>query len=378
MKLTGVRVIDLSQFLPGPYLTMTMADHGAEVIKIEPPGGDPGRGIGLSDGPSTVFFRNFNRGKKSVVLDLKCADDRCRLGELCDGADVFVESFRPGVAERLGVGYAALSARNPRIVYCTISAFGNSGPYRQRPAHDLALQAVSGALGLTLGGDGAPAMPAIAVADHLSALHGLAAVLMALLRREATGRGDCVDIAMHDAMLAACANIVGPTFAEHRQPVATEERTTGGAAFYRVYATRDGRHIALAGQERKFVDTLLAALGRADLAPLCHSGPGTHQGPVIACLAEAFARLTLKEAVAWLSGLDVCFGEVNTLPEGFADANAAARGVLLEDALGRRHIAPVIRFRNEPPAPSLHEPGLDADRHAVLGALRRPPSGAAD
>src|SRR5215218_5312056 len=124
MKLAGLRVLDLSVFLPGPYLTLAMADHGAEVIKIEPPGeGDPGRHIGLSDGPATVFFRNFNRGKKSVVLDLKVMEQRELLLALCETADVFVETFRPGVAERLGVGYAVVSARNPRIVYCSISAF---------------------------------------------------------------------------------------------------------------------------------------------------------------------------------------------------------------------------------------------------------------
>ncbi len=275
MKLANLRVIDLSSFLPGPYLTMTLADHGAEVIKIEAPGeGDPGRHIGLSDGPSTVFFRNFNRGKKSVVLDLKSPEGRDLLLDLCETADVFVETFRPGVADRLGIGPAAVQARNPRIVYCSISAFGQTGPYRDRPAHDLALEAMSGALSLTLGADGRPAMPAVPAADQLSALQALSAILMALLRRETTGRGDVIDISMHDAMLAACANIVGPTFAENRQPVAKHERTTGGAAFYQVYETRDGRHIVLAGQERKFVENLLRALDRPDLVPLCLAGSG--------------------------------------------------------------------------------------------------------
>jgi crotonobetainyl-CoA:carnitine CoA-transferase CaiB-like acyl-CoA transferase len=276
MKLSGLRVVDLSSFLPGPYLTMTLADHGAEVIKIEAPGeGDPGRHIGLSDGPSTVFFRNFNRGKKSVVLDLKSPEGRDLLLGLCETADVLVETFRPGVADRLGLGPAAVQARNPRIVYCSISAFGQTGAYRDRPAHDLALEAMSGALGLTLGTDGRPAMPAVPAADQLSALQGLAAVLMALLRRETTGRGDVIDISMHDAMLAACANIVGPTFAENRQPVAKHERTTGGAAFYQLYETRDGRHIALAGQEGKFVRKPFAGARPARPRAAVPAGPGT-------------------------------------------------------------------------------------------------------
>src|SRR5215831_13944351 len=129
MKLEGIRVIDLSVFLPGPYLTLAMADHGAEVIKIETPGeGDPGRAIGLSDGPSTVFFRNLNRGKKSMVLDLKTGAGRDALLTLCESADVLVESSRPGVMDRLGVGYEAVRERNPRIVYCSITAFGQDGP----------------------------------------------------------------------------------------------------------------------------------------------------------------------------------------------------------------------------------------------------------
>src|SRR5262245_1467285 len=235
MKLAGLKVIDLSSFLPGPFLTMALADHGAEVIKIEQPGeGDPGRHIGLADGGATVFFRNLNRGKKSVVLDLKTLADKELLLKLADTADVVVETFRPGVAARLGIGAEVVRQRNPRIVYCSISAFGQVGAYGARPAHDLALQAISGSQSLTVGSDGEPAMTAIPIADQLSAMHGLSAILMALWRRERTGRGDAIDIAMHDAMLAASANILGPTFAESRQPNPKDERNTGGAAFYQI------------------------------------------------------------------------------------------------------------------------------------------------
>jgi crotonobetainyl-CoA:carnitine CoA-transferase CaiB-like acyl-CoA transferase len=372
MKLAGLRVIDLSSFLPGPFLTMALADHGAEVIKIEQPGeGDPGRHIGLADGGATVFFRNLNRGKKSVVLDLKVPEQKELLLELADRADVLVETFRPGVAARLGIAADVVRQRNPKLVYCSLSAFGQVGAYGARPAHDLALQAISGSQSLTVGSDGQPAMTAIPIADQLSALHGLSAILMALLRRERTGRGDVIDIAMHDAMLAAAANIVGPTFAEDRQPNPQDERNTGGAAFYQVYRTRDDRHLVLAGQEPKFIDNLLGALGRRDLIAACLKGPGPHQRPVIAFLTEVFRQKTLAEAVAWLAGLDVCFGPVNTLPEAFRDANVAERGMLLMDELGRRHIAPVIRFGEEPARPVLAEPTLGANTEDVLAPLRR-------
>jgi crotonobetainyl-CoA:carnitine CoA-transferase CaiB-like acyl-CoA transferase len=354
MKLEGIRVIDLSLFLPGPYLTLALADHGAEVIKIEPPGeGDPTRHLGPKDGPSTVYFRNLNRGKKSVVLDLKDPQGREALLKLCETADVFVESFRPGVVERLGVGYEQVRARNPRIVYCSISAFGQEGPYRERPAHDLAVEALSGVLSMTLGADGKPTIPGLPLADLLAALQGLSGVLMALLARSRTGKGDYVDIAMHDSILAGSANILGPTLAENRQPVARHERSTGGSAFYRLYETADGRHLALGGQEMKFVNSLLGALGRLDLAPLCER-PGPHQEPVMAFLEQVFKTRTLKENLNFLAPLDVCYAPVNTLPE----ALAAAADKLLSDELGRRHLAPAIRFRDEPARPGLREPRL--------------------
>jgi crotonobetainyl-CoA:carnitine CoA-transferase CaiB-like acyl-CoA transferase len=354
MKLEGIRVIDISLFLPGPYLTLMLADHGAEVIKVEPPGeGDPTRHLGPKDGGETVYFRNLNRGKKSVVVDLKSLQDREALLKLCDTADVFVESFRPGVVDRLGVGYEQLRARNPRIVYCSISAFGQQSPYRGRPAHDLAVEALSGVLSITLGQDGKPAIPGLPLADLLASLHGLAGVLMALLRREKTGKGDFIDIAMHNSMLAGTPNVLGPTLAENRQPVPTHERSTGGSAFYRLYQTADGRHLALGGQEPKFVRNLLGALGRLDLAPLCEK-PGPHQRPVMEFLEGFFRSKSLKENLAFLSTLDVCYAPVNTLPE----ALEAAADKLLKDELGRRHLAPPIRFRVEPARPRLREPRL--------------------
>jgi crotonobetainyl-CoA:carnitine CoA-transferase CaiB-like acyl-CoA transferase len=359
MKLEGLTVIDLSVFLPGPYLTMALADHGARLIKVEPPGGDPGRHIGVSDGPSTVFFRNVNRGKESVVIDLKSDDGRARLLRLCETADVFVESFRPGVMGRLGVDYAAVSRVNPRIVYCSISAFGQDGPYRDRPAHDLATMALAGAIGITLGGDAMPAIPGMAVADIVSSLQALSGVLMALYRRERTGRGDYIDVAMHHAALAALPNVMGPAMAGLPQPDPKGERSTGGSAFYQIYETSDGRHLVLGAQEMKFVHTLLGRLGRPDLAPLCERGPGPHQQPVIQFLGGVFREKPLAHWRAWFEGLDVSFAPVNTLREALDDAHIRARGLILTDDLGREHVAPVVRFLDEPARPALREPALE-------------------
>lgn len=369
MKLEGLRVVDLSLFLPGPYLTLTLADHGAEVIKVEPPEGDPGRAIGLADGETTVFFRTLNRGKKSVVLDLKSESGRKALHALCRSADVFVESFRPGVMMRLKADYATLAALNPRLVYCSISAFGQSGPYRERPAHDLAVEALAGSVGQTQGADGAPAIPGLAAADMLASLQGLSAVLMALYRRERSGRGDYVDIAMHDAALGGMPNLMGAVFAERRAPVAKHERSTGGAAFYQLYRTRDGRHLALGGQEMKFVRTLLGEFGRLDLAALAERGPGPHQRPLIDELAGIFRERNLAEWVEWFRGRDICFAPVNDLREAVDDPQARARGMILIDAAGREHLGPVIKFDEEPAAPHLTAPRLGEHTAAVLAEL---------
>jgi crotonobetainyl-CoA:carnitine CoA-transferase CaiB-like acyl-CoA transferase len=366
MKLEGLKVVDLSWFLPGPYLTTSLADHGATVIKVEPPGeGDPGRHIRPPDQRTSVFFRNMGRGKKSVVLDLKSAQGRVDLFRLACEADVLVESFRPGVAQRFGVGYEAVSEKNPGIVYCSISAFGQDGAYPGRAAHDLALEAMTGVLSLTLGDDGRPAVPGIPIADLVSGLHGLSGVLMALLRRQTTGRGDYIDISMHEALMASCANVVGEAFTEGKQPDVKQQRTTGGSAFYRTYDTSDGRQLVLAGQEMKFIRNLLGALGKPEMAPLCE-WPGAHQKPVMEFFAATFRAKPLAHWMAWLDKLDICYGPVNTLPEAIADPNLLKRGMIVTGDDGRQHFAPVVRFKNEPSRPLYREPLLGEHTEEVL------------
>lgn len=357
-KLSGITVIDLSQFLPGPMLSVMMADQGAEVIKIEPPAGDPARVMAPFEQGQSVWFRNLNRGKLSEALDLKSDAGRARLTELIRTADVFVEGFRPGVMARLGFDYAAVSALNPRIVYCSVSAFGQSGPLAHHPAHDLAVQALSGFLSVNDGPDGNPVVPGVPSADMAAGLTGLSAVLMALIGRERTGKGDYVDIAMFDSLLPWCAHIAGTAIAGGKAPRSETQRSLGGAGFYQVYATSDGRHIALGGREIKFVKVLLTALNREDLIPLGEADAGPDQAPLIAFLRDTFATRSRDEWVAWFEDKDVAFSPVLDFAEALASEHVRAAGLLVQ-AGNAHHIAPAIRFAGEPEWQPVEAPELE-------------------
>jgi crotonobetainyl-CoA:carnitine CoA-transferase CaiB-like acyl-CoA transferase len=369
MKLEGIRVIDLSLFLPGPAMTQVMADHGAEVIKVESHEGEPNRRIGPERDGVSVYFANTHRGKKSLTLNLKSPAGVEALLRLAATADVFVESFRPGVVDRLGIGYAAVSARAAKIVYVSISAFGQTGPYRDRPAHDLAVEAMSGVLSVNLGWDDRPWAPAIACADMLASNMALSGVLMALLRRETTGRGDYLDIAMMDALIASLPNGYGLPITERRQPVAKHERTWGGNAMYRVYETRDGKFVALGGAELKFATTLLDALGRPDLIPLCRLPPGPGQDPLRDFLTETFLTRTQAEWVQWMAGKDVAFAPVKSLREGLDDAQTRDRAMLVEDQRGWEHLGIPIKFADEPGTIRFDPPAHGQHSEEILRGL---------
>jgi crotonobetainyl-CoA:carnitine CoA-transferase CaiB-like acyl-CoA transferase len=233
-------------------------------------------------------------------------------------------------------------------VYCSISAFGQTGPYRDRPAHDLVCEALAGVVSLNLGGDGEPTLPPLPAADFAGASLALSGILMALFRRERTGAGDRIDISMHDSVLAWLGNVVGPVFAEKRDLVPRHERSLGGAAFYNIYRTKDGRHVVLGAQEPKFVRALLTEWGRPDLIDTCLSGPGPHQRPVIDFLQEVFARRTQLEWVDWFDRRDIGFGPVRTLREVFDDPHVRARAMRLVDGLGQEHIGLPVKYACEP------------------------------
>lgn len=345
-KLSGITVVDLTQFLPGPAMTVMMADHGARVIKVESPAGDPVRGMAPFENGQSVWFANLNRGKESLVIDLKTDAGKAQLRDLIAGADVFAESFRPGVMARLGFDYAAVKAINPAIVYCSISAFGQDGPLAGHPAHDVAVEAFAGFMSVNDGPDGTPVIPAVPAADMGAGLTALSAVLMALIGRERSGQGDYLDIAMFDSMLPWCVHTASTAIAGGKSPRSATQRSLGGAAFYQVYETRDGRHVVLGGREEKFARNLLGALGREDLLASAMAEAGPEQGPAIGFLRETFRTRTRDEWTHWMEQIDVAFAPVLDFREAFDQPHVAHRGLLVE-AVGRHHIAPPIRFPGE-------------------------------
>ena len=390
MKLEGLTVIDLSLFLPGPSATQIMADHGARVIKVENPRApEPTRSAASfpwQQGGETVMFRNTQRGKESIALDLKTNAGKRALLALAETADVVVEAFRPGVAARLGIDYASLSALNPRLVYCSISAFGQTGPWRDRPAHDTATVAAAGILDVTRSpeGDAGPAIIGVPIADMLSSYLALSGIMMALYRRETTGAGDFVDISMFESVLAASPNILGPVFGGNQAPERLRERTHGGNAMLNIYETADGKYIALGGGEHKFVAALFEGLGRSEFIEAVTGPAGEGHWPAIAFLREAFRTRTLYEWEDWFEGRDICWSPVVSLKEAWESDHVWERGMRFRDNQGNDHMGSAIRFAAEsaqistylPPVGAqtttiIEELGLtEADRSAILDALK--------
>ncbi|MBN3267436.1 CoA transferase [Bordetella bronchiseptica] len=368
MKLTGIKILDLSQILPGPYATQAMADHGAQVVRIEPPGGDISRNLGPRQSGESVWFANTHRGKESVVLDLKCPGGVSAFMRLAQEADVIVESYRPGVADRLGIGPVPVRRANPRIVYCSISAYGQTGPKALRPAHDLSVQAESGLLGLNLGADGEPVAPAIVAADMAASLTALSAILMALVRRAATGEGDYIDIAMYDSLLAFHPHLMGTVFSEGREPDRQRQRWYGGAAFYAIYRCADSRYLTLGGSEMKFVRNLLGALGRPDLVAFCERPPGPDQDPVREFLAACFAARPLSYWESFLARLDVCWAPVRGLCEAMQDEQVQARQMRVDAANGLSFLGTPFKFQDEPGKVCTDVPALGREAAGIAGA----------
>jgi crotonobetainyl-CoA:carnitine CoA-transferase CaiB-like acyl-CoA transferase len=244
-----------------------------------------------------------------------------------------------------------------------------TGPERSRPAHDLAIEAMAGVVSLNLGNDGEPTNPHMPVADLTGSLMALNGILMALYRRHTTGKGDYIDLSMMDATMAWLPNVTGPVFAEDRPPVVKQERSFGGDAFYSIYRTSDGGHIALGGVEAKFVRNLLTALDRPDLIDIATGPPGPGQEPVKAFLRDTFTQRTRAEWETWLADKDVCAAPVLNLKEAFALPQTVARDMLVRDDDGNLHIGIPIKFEDEPGRIDPALPSMGQHTDEVLSAL---------
>jgi alpha-methylacyl-CoA racemase len=259
--LTGIMVLDFTTLLPGPLATLMLAEAGAEVIKIEPPGGEIMRAHSPHIDGNSVAFAVLNRGKNSLMLDLKSEDAHTRLAPLVARADVLIEQFRPGVMERLGLGYESVRAVNPRIVYCSISGYGQAGPRTQEAGHDLNYIGNTGLLALNPGQPDRPTVPPALIADiGGGTFPAVLNILLGLRQRDATGQGCHIDVAMADAMFTFAWHALLSGFAGDGFPGPGEDRLVGGSPRYQLYPTRDGKIVACAALEQKFWERFTTAI----------------------------------------------------------------------------------------------------------------------
>lgn len=324
LPLEDLRVLDFTTLLPGPLATLFLAEAGASVLKIERPTGDPGRNSRTRHQGEPVEFALLNRGKKSMVADLKRPEDKRIVMRLANEADVLVEQFRPGVMTRLGLGYEQLQAGNPRLIYCSISGYGQTGPLAQVAGHDLNYVARSGMLGQSVDGDGKPVLPQGLIADIGGGTYpAVINILMALQSRSATGRGCHLDIAMCENTFAWMRNALAPVFVGKPATAPNHHPHTGGSPRYMVYLAKDGVALAVAPIEEPFWQRFCEIIGLPPDQRDDRADPAGVRERVAARLAERLA----SEWTTLFAGEDVCVEIVQDVNAAFDEPHFKARGV---------------------------------------------------
>lgn len=318
--LSGLRVLDLSQYLPGPFATAMLAGFGADVVKVEPPAGDPLRHLDPEGkAGASPFYALINAGKRVVCLDLKTDTGKSGLATLVAAADVLLESYRPGVLDRLGFGEDRLKAINPRLVHCALSGFGQTGPLAQASGHDLGYVAATGTLS-ACGTPERPVMPFPPMSDHAGAMQAVVAILGALLARHADGQGRFLDVSMMESLLLWQAPAMTAPLDRGQGII------NGGAAFYQLYATSDGRFVSLSPLEPKFWANFCTAIGRDDWLAR-HLDPM----PQTALIEELSALFASRPLAAWddlLGDADCCYQAVLDYAEVIDHPHVRARGLV--------------------------------------------------
>ncbi len=329
--LNDLKVLDLSRQLPGPFATRLLAQLGADVIKIEDPlNGDPVRSMPPFANGVSVLFSELNHNKRSLALNLKTPPAREAFFKLAQTADVLIESFRPGVTERLGIDEATMRRQNPRLIYCSISGYGQDGPHRERAGHDINYIARSGFLGLNTDRDGTPVLPPIQIADLAAgALMSLVGILAALHAREKTGQGKYIDISMLDGTVSFIPIIFSHLMAGRPLALGEKMELTGELPFYNVYSTADGKFLALGALEPKFWENFCRAIERPDLIPL-QFAMGKERESVFATVRSILSSRPQAEWMKIFEGRDVCCEPVNSLTDLLADPQLRHRGMIQE------------------------------------------------
>lgn len=331
--LEGIRVLDFTMLLPGPWTTLFLADFGAEVIKIE----EPKRGDYIRE--FTPYLKGIsarhllvNRNKKSMKLNLKTEEGRKIAHRLVETSDVLVEGFRPGVMDRLDLGYKRVSEINPKLIYCSISGYGQDGPYQKVVGHDMNYLGIAGALELSGEADGPPAVPGIQIADISSGgMMAALGILVAIIARSKTGKGQYIDISMMDGSIAQLYATAGDYFATGVPPRRGETRVSwvlGGYACYSMYKTKDGGYVTVGALEEKFWANLCRKLNREDIIEL--QFVPEKQDEVKKAIGEIFLTRTKDEWVKDFLEMDVCFGPVNNMAETCRDPQVLFREMITE------------------------------------------------
>ena len=363
LPLSGLRVLDLSRILAGPYCTMILGDQGAEVIKVERPGtGDDTRAWGPPfAGGESAYYLCCNRNKKSITVDLKDPDGAALVTELAKASDVVVENFTPGLTGRFGLDYDTLRSINPRLVYCSITAYGQDGPYRDRPGYDMVLSAVGGLMWITGERDGQPCKVGVAITDVLTGVHASQAITSALLWRERSGRGQYIDCSLLDVQISALANIASNYL------VADREAGRWGTAHesivpYQVFPTKD-RPIAIAVANEKMWVSFCKRLGKPEWIedPRFESNPRRveHREVIIPLIGEELERRSCDEWMDLLVDAAVPCGPVNDMQSLFADPQVRHRGMVAEIP--------------HPTIGTLRLTGVPVRHSETPGTIRRPP-----
>ncbi|WAG77391.1 CoA transferase [Metapseudomonas furukawaii] len=386
--LSSLKILDFSTLLPGPFASLLLADMGAEVLRVESPTRmDLVRLLPPHDGGQSTSHAYLNRNKRSIALDLKRPEAVDIVGRLVKEYDIVLEQFRPGVMERLGLGYEALKAINPRLIYLSITGYGQTGPYRDRAGHDINYLALSGIASYTGRRDSGPLPLGVQLADIAGgSLHGVMGLLAAVIHRQATGEGQQVDVSMTDCAFALH-GMAGAGYLGAGVEPDMENQALNGGSFYDYYRTRDGRWFSVGSLEPQFMEPFCAAIGRPELAAKGLSPNAEDQRALKRAIEIEFEKRDFAEWQALFAGLDACVEPMLPLSEAVEHPQIRARGLVQEvpreGQAPQRQIACPIKFSAGLPPPRhaggalgshttevLRELGLDEAAIAALKSAR--------